>query len=78
MDGMGRLEFTTPRAAWGGEATAFTPLLAQEDILDYLGRETGIGPLALVEVEHATLMVIADELEELANDGGVSWQAVYP
>ena len=51
---MGRLEFTTPREAWGGEATSFTPLLAQEQMLDYLGRETGIGPLVLVETEHST------------------------
>ena len=52
--GMGRLEFTTPREAWGGEATAYTPLLAEDDMLRYLGEATGIGPLDLVDVEHAT------------------------
>jgi hypothetical protein len=51
---MGRLEFTTPREAWGGEATSFRPLLAQEPMLEYLGQETGIGPLMLVETEHTT------------------------
>ena len=51
---MGRLEFTTPRMAWGGEASDFTPLLGQDDLLDYLGSVCGIGPLSLVEVEHAT------------------------
>ena len=51
---MGRLEFSTPRDAWGGEATAFTPLLAQSDMLDYLGEAIGIGPLVLIEREHPT------------------------
>jgi hypothetical protein len=51
---MGRLQFGTPREAWGGEAEWFTPLLAQEDLLDYLGQETGIGSLTLVETEHPT------------------------
>ena len=51
---MGRLEFCTPKEAWGGEATAFTPMLANADMLEYLGQATGIGPLALVEKEHAT------------------------
>ena len=51
---MGRLEFETPRNAWGGEATDFTPLLGQEDMLEYLGRECELGPLVLEEVEHAT------------------------
>jgi hypothetical protein len=46
---MGRLEFARPRDAWGGEATSFTPLLAQSELLDYLGRETEIGPLLLIE-----------------------------
>ncbi len=51
---MGRLEFTDPREAWGGEASAFTPLLAEEDMLEYLGDETGIGSISLIEVEHTT------------------------
>ena len=51
---MGRLEFSPPRDAWGGEATAFTPLLAKEDMLAYLGEATGIGPLTLIETEHTT------------------------
>lgn len=51
---MGRLEFATPRAAWGGEATHFTPLLGQAEMLEYLGDTTGIGPMIAVEVEHAT------------------------
>jgi hypothetical protein len=51
---MGRLEFASPREAWGGEAESFTPLLAEADMLEYLGAETGIGPLTLVETEHAT------------------------
>ncbi|MDK1039620.1 MAG: hypothetical protein QGD91_12030 [Actinomycetota bacterium] len=54
MDQMGRLEFTSPREAWGGEAESFTPLLAKADMLEYLGAETGIGPLTLVETEHTT------------------------
>ncbi len=54
MEKMGRLEFTTPREAWGGEATAFTPLLANDDLLAYLGDATGIGQLSLIEAEHAT------------------------
>lgn len=51
---MGRLEFTSPREAWGSEAESFTPLLAKADMLEYLGAETGIGPLTLVETEHTT------------------------
>lgn len=51
---MGQLEFTTPREAWGGEASAFTPLLGQDHMLKYLGEATGIGTLSLVEVEHST------------------------
>ncbi len=51
---MGRLEFTTPRDAWGGEADAFTPLLGTDEMLTYLGRETDIGSLTVVETEHAT------------------------
>lgn len=51
---MGRLEFTTPRDAWGGEASAFTPLLADDEMLEYLGQSTGIGSLALIESEHST------------------------
>lgn len=51
---MGRLEFATPRDAWGYEATGFTPLLGQDDILAYLGATCGVGPLSLVETEHAT------------------------
>lgn len=46
---MGRLEFSTPRKAWGGEAAAFTPLLGQDDILEYLGEAVGVGPLTVVE-----------------------------
>lgn len=51
---MGRLEFTTPREAWGGEASDFTPLLGADDMLAYLGAECGIGKLQLVDVEYAT------------------------
>src|SRR5262245_61368663 len=51
---MGRLEFATPRSAWGGEATDFTPLLADGDLLDYLGSECGVGPLVPIDVEHQT------------------------
>ena len=51
---MGRLEFATPHEAWGGEARAFTPLLGQDEMLLYLGEATGVGPLTVVEVEHAT------------------------
>ena len=51
---MGKLEFTTPRNAWGGEATDFTPLLGQDDLLAYLGDELGIGGLRLIEREHST------------------------
>ena len=54
MSEMGRLEFTTPKLAWGGEATDFTPLLAQPEMLEYLGDETGIGLLTPIEVEHST------------------------
>lgn len=51
---MGRLEFCTPHEAWGGEASAFTPLLAENGMLEYLGEATGIGPLTLIEREHST------------------------
>ncbi|MCP4087878.1 MAG: hypothetical protein GY745_22960 [Actinomycetia bacterium] len=51
---MGRLEFGSARDAWGGEATAFTPLLAGAEMLDYLGDATGIGPMSLIETEHTT------------------------
>ena len=54
MSEMGRLEFTTPREAWGSEATDFTPLLGQDEMLEYLGNATGIGPLSQVEIEHTT------------------------
>ena len=54
MSEMGRLEFTSPKEAWGGEATDFTPLLGQDHMLEYLGETTGIGRLAPVEIEHAT------------------------
>jgi hypothetical protein len=54
MNRMGRLEFATPRLAWGGEARDFTPLLAQPEMLEYLGDETGIGLLTPVEIEHTT------------------------
>jgi hypothetical protein len=49
---MGELEFSTPKAAWGGEAAAFTPALAQR--LAYLGDVCGLGPLELVDTEVAT------------------------
>lgn len=51
---MGRLEFATPRSAWGGEATDFTTLLGNDEMLGYLGDECGIGPLSVVEIDHAT------------------------
>lgn len=54
MTEMGRLEFASARDAWGGEASDFTPSLAQADLLEYLGQATGIGSLVLVEVEHTT------------------------
>lgn len=54
MSEMGRLEFSTPREAWGGEATDFTPHLARAEMLEYLGEATGIGPLTPVEAEHIT------------------------
>lgn len=46
---MGKLEFATPKEAWGGEASDFTPALA--DRLDYLGSVCGLGPLESVGVE---------------------------
>lgn len=49
---MGELEFSTPRAAWGGEAAAFTPALARR--LGYLGEVCGLGPLELVGTEMAS------------------------
>lgn len=49
---MGVLEFSSPRTAWGGEATDFTPALAER--LDYLGEVTGLGNLELVGVEAPT------------------------
>jgi hypothetical protein len=52
FEGMGRLEFATPREAWGGEASSFTPYLASDELLEYLGMEIGIGPLTLVSREH--------------------------
>jgi hypothetical protein len=54
MEKMGRLEFTTPREAWGGEATDFTPALGTREMLEYLGRETGIGPMTPVGTEVPT------------------------
>jgi len=54
MSQMGRLEFATPKEAWGGEATDFTPLLGGAEMLEYLGDTTGIGPLIPVEIEHTT------------------------
>lgn len=54
MTQMGRLEFATPKEAWGGEAKAFTPLLGRDDMLEYLGEAAGVGPLVAVEVEHST------------------------
>ena len=51
---MGRLEFTTPRDAWGGEATDFTPLLGEDEMLAYLGETLGLGHLTLIEREHST------------------------
>ena len=49
---MGELEFSTPKVAWGGEAAAFTPALAQR--LAYLGEVCGLGPLELVDTEVPT------------------------
>ena len=46
---MGILEFGRPRDAWGGEASDFTPLLA--DRLSYLGEVTELGPLELIDTE---------------------------
>lgn len=54
MTEMGRLEFTTPKEAWGGEASDFTPKLASVEMLEYLGDAIGIGPMSLVGTEHKT------------------------
>lgn len=51
---MGRLEFTSPQSAWGGDATDFATLLGNDEMLGYLGAECGIGQLGVVEVGHAT------------------------
>ncbi len=78
MSEMGRLEFTTPKAAWGGEATDFTPLLAQPEMLEYLGDATGIGPLTPVDVEHATAGNRSlDILAEMADGRRVSIENQY-
>lgn len=49
---MGVLEFTSLRAAWGGEAVAFTPLLSER--LPHLGEACGLGDLELVDTELRT------------------------
>ena len=78
MSEMGRLEFSTPREAWGGEAVAFTPLLAAPEMLEYLGAETGIGPLHLVETEHATAGGRSlDILAETADGSSVAIENQY-
>jgi hypothetical protein len=78
MSQMGRLEFTTPRQAWGGEATDFTPLLAQPEMLEYLGEATGIGLLSPVEVEYATAGHRSlDILAETTNGQRVSIENQY-
>lgn len=41
---MGRLEFATPRLAWGGAARAFTPLLGDDDMLELDGRRVARWP----------------------------------
>ena len=69
MEEMGRLEFATPREAWGGEAEAFTPLLGTDEMLAYLGRATGIGRMTVVETEYATaggrsLDILAETADE--------------
>lgn len=49
---MGRLEFGSLREAWRGEATDFTPLLAEQ--LDAVGDAIGVNLLSLGQVEVAT------------------------
>lgn len=49
---MARLEFGSLREAWKGEATDFTPLLAEQ--LDVIGEEIGVNLLAVGQAEVAT------------------------
>lgn len=49
---MGRLEFGSLREAWKGEATDFTPLLAEQ--LDAIGEEIGVNLLSFGQVEVST------------------------
>ena len=74
---MGRLEFATPRAAWGGEATDFTPLLGQDDLLYYLGMACRIGRLTLVEVEHPTGSRFLDILAATDDDRKIAIENQY-
>lgn len=64
---MGRLEFGNLRQAWKGEATDFTPLLA--DQLDMLGGAVGVDLLAVGRAEVSTAGGRSIDIVAQATDG---------
>lgn len=64
---MARLEFGVLRDAWQGEATDFTPLLAEQ--LDMLGREIGVDLVSVGKVEVATAGGRSIDIVGHATDG---------
>lgn len=62
-----RLEFGSLREAWKGEATDFTPLLAEQ--LDAIGDEIGVNLLAVGQTEVATAGGRSIDIVAQASDG---------
>lgn len=65
--GMAKIEFGSLRDAWKGEASDFTPLLAQQ--LDQIGDEIGVNLLAIGQVEVATAGGRSIDIVAQATDG---------
>lgn len=64
---MGKLEFGSLREAWRGEASDFTPLLAEQ--LDQIGDEIGVNLLTIGQAEVATAGGRSIDIVARATDG---------
>ena len=67
---LGKLEPVHPKDYWDGEATEFTPWLAQQENLNLLGETLDLGELELVGTEQKTGDFRADIIAKDV-DGGL-------
>jgi hypothetical protein len=72
MDGMGRLQFGRLTEAWRGEASDFTPLLAEQ--LDAIGAEIGVDLASIGEPEVQIAGGRRIDIVALGDDGSRPWR----